>query len=35
LVEYCLNRHKIRSITSLEELLEADAWARMEVRKRL
>jgi 1-deoxy-D-xylulose-5-phosphate reductoisomerase len=35
LVEHCLNRHKVRSITSLEELLEADAWARTEVRKKL
>ncbi len=35
LVEYCLNRHKVRSVTSLEELLEADAWARTEVRKKL
>ncbi len=35
LVEHCLNRHNVRSITSLDELLEADAWARMEVRKKL
>ncbi len=35
LVEHCLNRHHVRSITSLDELLEADAWARMEVRKKL
>jgi 1-deoxy-D-xylulose-5-phosphate reductoisomerase len=35
LVEHCLNRHSVRSITSLEELLEADAWARKEVRKKL
>jgi 1-deoxy-D-xylulose-5-phosphate reductoisomerase len=35
LVEHCLNRHNVRSITSLEELLEADAWARAEVRKKL
>ncbi len=35
LVEHCLNRHHVRSITSLEELLEADAWARTEVRKKL
>jgi 1-deoxy-D-xylulose-5-phosphate reductoisomerase len=35
LVEYCLNRHNVRSIPCLEELLEADAWARREVRKKL
>ena len=35
LVEHCLNRHHVRSITCLEELLEADAWARTEVRERL
>jgi 1-deoxy-D-xylulose-5-phosphate reductoisomerase len=35
LVEHCLNRHSVRAITSLEELLEADAWARAEVRKKL
>jgi 1-deoxy-D-xylulose-5-phosphate reductoisomerase len=35
LVEHCLNKHEIRHITCLEELLEADAWARREVRDRL
>jgi 1-deoxy-D-xylulose-5-phosphate reductoisomerase len=35
LVEHCLNRHNVRSVTGLEELLEADAWARREVRERL
>ncbi|MCX5647273.1 MAG: 1-deoxy-D-xylulose-5-phosphate reductoisomerase [Phycisphaerae bacterium] len=35
LVEHCLNRHDIRQITCLDELLEADAWARKEVKKRL
>jgi len=35
LVEHCLNRHNVRSITCLEELLEADAWARREVKDRL
>jgi 1-deoxy-D-xylulose-5-phosphate reductoisomerase len=35
LIEYCLNRHDVRRITCLEELLEADAWARKEVRKKL
>ena len=31
LVEYCLNKHNVKSCVSLEELLEADAWARNEV----
>ena len=35
LVEHCLNRHDIRQITCLDEPLEADAWARREVRDRL
>ncbi len=35
LVEHCLNRHDVRRITCIEELLEADAWARREVRDRL
>ena len=35
LVEHCLNRHDVRQITCLDELLEADAWARREVRDRL
>ena len=35
LVEHCLNRHNVRPITSLDELLEADAWARREVKKKL
>lgn len=36
LVEYCLNEHKTGdSAVSLEELLEADAWARRHVRQRL
>jgi len=35
LVEHCLNRHNVRSVTSLDELLEADAWARTEVKKKL
>jgi 1-deoxy-D-xylulose-5-phosphate reductoisomerase len=34
-VEHCLNRHDVRPITGLEELLEADAWARKEVKDRL
>jgi 1-deoxy-D-xylulose-5-phosphate reductoisomerase len=35
LVEHCLSTHKIRHTTCIEELLEADAWARREVRSRL
>jgi 1-deoxy-D-xylulose-5-phosphate reductoisomerase len=32
LVEHCLNKHDVKASASLEELLEADAWAREEVR---
>jgi 1-deoxy-D-xylulose-5-phosphate reductoisomerase len=32
LVEHCLNRHSVRPTMSLDELLEADAWARREVK---
>jgi len=35
LIEYCLNKHNVKTIVSLEELLEADAWARREVRSRV
>ena len=35
LVEHCLNRHDVRHNPCLDELLEADAWARREVRDRL
>jgi 1-deoxy-D-xylulose-5-phosphate reductoisomerase len=35
LVEHCLNRHSVRQTMSLDELLEADAWARREVKDRL
>ena len=35
LVEHCLNRHDVRKVTCLDELLEADTWARREVRDRL
>jgi 1-deoxy-D-xylulose-5-phosphate reductoisomerase len=35
LVEHCLNRHSVRQTPSLDELLEADAWARREVKDRL
>ena len=31
LVEHCLDKHEIKSELSLNELLEADAWARREV----
>jgi 1-deoxy-D-xylulose-5-phosphate reductoisomerase len=34
LIEHCLNKHNIRHTASLEELLEADAWARKEVKQR-
>jgi 1-deoxy-D-xylulose-5-phosphate reductoisomerase len=35
LVEHCLAKHAVRHTMCLEELLEADAWARREVRDRL
>ena len=35
LIEYCLNKHNVKTIVSLDELLEADAWARREVRSRV
>ncbi len=35
LVEHCLDAHEVSRATSLEELLEADAWARAQVRSRL
>ncbi|MHC4624076.1 MAG: 1-deoxy-D-xylulose-5-phosphate reductoisomerase [Planctomycetota bacterium] len=31
LIEHCLNKHSVTTHVSLEELLEADAWARKEV----
>jgi 1-deoxy-D-xylulose-5-phosphate reductoisomerase len=31
LIEHCLNKHNVKTSVSLEELLEADAWARKEV----
>ncbi len=34
-VESCLNQHDVRHTMCLEELLEADAWARREVKARL
>ncbi len=34
LIEDCLNKHNIKRSVSLEELLEADGWARREVEQR-
>jgi 1-deoxy-D-xylulose-5-phosphate reductoisomerase len=34
IVEHCLNKHNVKKRVSLEELLEADAWARREVEER-
>lgn len=31
LIEHCLDKHDVKATVSLEELLEADAWARREV----
>ena len=31
LIEHCLNKHNVKTTMSLEELLEADTWARREV----
>ena len=31
LIEHCLNKHDVKTSASIEELLEADAWARKEV----
>lgn len=35
LVEHCLHKHEVRHTTSVEGLLQADAWARREVADRL
>jgi 1-deoxy-D-xylulose 5-phosphate reductoisomerase len=35
LIEHCLNRHDVKISLCLEEILEADAWARKEVHRRL
>lgn len=32
LIEHCLNKHEVKTSVSIEELLEADAWARKEVK---
>jgi len=32
LIEHCLNKHSVKTGVSLEELLEADGWARKEVK---
>ena len=34
LIEHCLNKHSVKTGVSLEELLEADGWARKEVVRR-
>jgi 1-deoxy-D-xylulose-5-phosphate reductoisomerase len=31
LIEHCLNKHDVKVNVSLDQLLEADAWARREV----
>jgi 1-deoxy-D-xylulose-5-phosphate reductoisomerase len=35
LIEHCLDVHEVGRATTLEELLDADAWARAQVRSRL
>jgi hypothetical protein len=35
LVEHCLDKHDVRRAGSLDDLLDADAWARDEVRDQL
>jgi len=35
LIEHCLNKHDVKRSASLEELFEADAWAREEVRAKV
>ncbi len=35
LIEHCLNKHDVKRSASLEELFEADAWARQEVRAKV
>ncbi len=35
LIEHCLNRHNIKKNAGLDDILEADAWARKEVARKL
>jgi len=35
LIEHCLDRHDVKTSLSLEEIFEADAWARREVLRSL
>jgi 1-deoxy-D-xylulose 5-phosphate reductoisomerase len=35
LIEHCLDQHAIRHQVQLEDLMEADAWARDQVKKNL
>ena len=35
LIEHCLNKHDVKTSASLEDLLEADAWARKEVKRKV
>jgi 1-deoxy-D-xylulose-5-phosphate reductoisomerase len=35
LIEHCLNKHNVKADVSLDELLEADSWARREVKDSL
>ncbi len=35
LIEHCLNKHNLKTSVSLEELVEADTWARKEVARSL
>ena len=35
LVEHCLDKHDVRDAASLDELLDADAWARDQVKDQL
>ena len=32
LIEHCLDKHDVKTSVSVEELLDADAWARKEVK---
>jgi len=34
LIEYCLDKHNISNVTSLEDLLQVDTWAREQVAQR-